>query len=52
MLEDNEFEVKVVPCIIQLFESNDRAIRLMLLNTIELYASMFIICLKYKTIYM
>lgn len=49
MLEDTEFEEKVVPCIIQLFESNDRAIRLMLLNTIELYASMYKLCFNYKT---
>ncbi|XP_015376715.1 PREDICTED: N-terminal kinase-like protein [Diuraphis noxia] len=38
MLDDQEFEEKIVPCIIKLFESNDRATRLLLLNTIELYA--------------
>jgi hypothetical protein len=40
MLDDHEFEEKIVPCIVKLFESNDRATRLLLLNTIELYASM------------
>jgi len=40
MLDDHEFEEKIVPCIIKLFESNDRATRLLLLSTIELYASM------------
>ncbi|XP_001949439.2 N-terminal kinase-like protein isoform X1 [Acyrthosiphon pisum] len=39
MLDDQEFEEKIVPCIVKLFESNDRATRLLLLNTIELYAS-------------
>ncbi|XP_060846656.1 N-terminal kinase-like protein isoform X1 [Rhopalosiphum padi] len=39
MLDDHEFEEKIVPCIIKLFESNDRATRLLLLSTIELYAS-------------
>ncbi|KAF0766310.1 N-terminal kinase-like protein isoform X1 [Aphis craccivora] len=39
MLDDQEFEEKIVPCIIKLFESNDRATRLLLLNSIELYAS-------------
>jgi len=43
MLDDQEFEEKIVPCIIKLFESNDRATRLLLLNTIELYAGMYII---------
>ncbi|XP_050528377.1 N-terminal kinase-like protein [Daktulosphaira vitifoliae] len=39
MLEDLEFEEKIVPCIIKLYESNDRSTRVMLLNHIELYAS-------------
>ncbi|XP_026816628.1 N-terminal kinase-like protein [Rhopalosiphum maidis] len=39
MLDDHEFEEKIVPCIVKLFESNDRATRLLLLSTIELYAS-------------
>lgn len=42
MLNDHEFDEKIVPCIIKLFESNDRATRLLLLNQIELYASMYI----------
>lgn len=41
MLDDHEFEEKVVPCIIKLFESNDRATRLLLLNKIEFYASKY-----------
>lgn len=40
MLDDHEFEEKIVPCIVKLYESNDRATRLLLLNHIELYASM------------
>lgn len=43
MLDNHEFDEKIVPCIIKLFESNDRATRLLLLNQIELYASMFIL---------
>ncbi|XP_050439398.1 N-terminal kinase-like protein isoform X2 [Adelges cooleyi] len=39
MLEDHEFEEKMMPCIIKLYESNDRATRVMLLNQIELYAN-------------
>jgi SCY1-like protein 1 len=41
MLDDQEFEEKIVPCIVKLFESNDRATRLLLLNQIELYSSMY-----------
>ncbi|XP_025409122.1 N-terminal kinase-like protein [Sipha flava] len=39
MLDDQEFEEKIVPCIVKLFESNDRATRLLLLNQIELYSN-------------
>ncbi|VVC26936.1 Hypothetical protein CINCED_3A008055 [Cinara cedri] len=38
MLNDDEFEKNIIPCIIKLFDSNDRATRLLLLNQIELYA--------------
>uniref|UniRef100_A0A2H8TJL8 N-terminal kinase-like protein n=1 Tax=Melanaphis sacchari TaxID=742174 RepID=A0A2H8TJL8_9HEMI len=38
MLDDQEFEEKIVPCIIKLYESNDRATRLLLLSSIEIYA--------------
>lgn len=41
MLDDNDFEEKITPCIVKLYESNDRATRLLLLNQIELYASMY-----------
>lgn len=40
MLDDHEFEERIVPCIVKLFESNDRATRMLLLNHIDLYASM------------
>lgn len=43
MLDEQDFEEKIVPCIVKLYESNDRATRLLLLNKIELYASTCII---------
>lgn len=39
MLDDYEFEEKIVPCIFKLYESNDRATRVLLLNQIDVYAS-------------
>lgn len=45
MLDDHEFEEKIVPCITKLFESNDRATRLLLLyqTNLDLYASMLLV---------
>lgn len=43
MLDDHDFEEKITPCIVKLYESNDRATRLLLLNQIEVYASMYLL---------
>jgi len=48
MLNNQEFEENIVPCIIKLFESTDRSTRLLLLNQIELYASNTYILFKYN----
>lgn len=41
MLNEDDFEEKIVPCIVKLFDSNDRATRLLLLNHIDLYAGKY-----------
>lgn len=39
MLNDQDFEENIVPCIVKLYESTDRSTRLLLLNQVELYAN-------------
>lgn len=43
MLNDQDFEDNIIPCIIKLFESPDRSTRLLLLNQIDLYASNYVL---------